>query len=61
MATETSPSVFYEKEENLQKLCDFLRTREGPPCREALLMEKRVLYLKGKVIEKVTSRDCDKT
>jgi hypothetical protein len=41
-----SPS-FYENEENLLKLCDFLRTREGPPVREALLMEKRVLYLKG--------------
>lgn len=49
----TSPSVFYEKEENLKKLCDFLRTREGPPCREALLMERRVLYLKGSIEETV--------
>ena len=46
-ATERSPS-FYENEENLKKLCDFLRSREGPPVREGLLMEKRVLYLKGK-------------
>ena len=38
---------FYEKEENLMKLCDFLRSRDGPPVREALLMEKRVHYLKG--------------
>ena len=46
-AGEKSPS-FYEDEENLKKLCNFLRSREGPPVREALLMEKRVLYLKGR-------------
>ncbi len=40
--------AFYEEEENLQKLCNFLRSREGPPIREALLMDKRVHYLKGK-------------
>jgi hypothetical protein len=38
---------FYEDEDHLKKLCDFLRSREGPPVREALLMEKRVHYLKG--------------
>mgnify|MGYP005843938965 CR=1 FL=1 len=38
---------FYEDEENLKKLCDFLRSKEGPGIREALLMEKRVHYLKG--------------
>ena len=43
-----SPTVFYEKHpEQLKKLCDFLRSRNGPPVREALLMEKRVHYLKG--------------
>jgi hypothetical protein len=39
---------FYEDEENLKVLCDFLRSSEGPAVREALLMEKRVHYLKGK-------------
>ena len=43
---EEEPS-FYEDVENLKKLCDFLRSREGPAVREALLMEKRVHYLKG--------------
>jgi hypothetical protein len=42
--------TFYEDLENLKKLCNFLRTREGPPVREALLMEKRVHYLKGKIL-----------
>ena len=53
MATDTKkeeeqPS-FYEDEENLKKLCDFLRSSDGPAVREALLMEKRVYYLKGKL------------
>lgn len=39
---------FYDEEDNLKKLCDFLRSREGCSVREALLMEKRVHYLKGK-------------
>lgn len=38
---------FYEDVEHLKKLCDFLRGRQGPAVREALLMEKRVQYLKG--------------
>lgn len=40
-------SGFYEDIENLKRLCDFLRSNQGPPVREALLMDKRVLYLKG--------------
>mmetsp|Transcript_17673 Transcript_17673/g.40759 ORF Transcript_17673/g.40759 Transcript_17673/m.40759 type:complete len:326 (-) Transcript_17673:1925-2902(-) len=47
MATETDAPSFYEDVENLKKLCNFLLTGEGPRVREALLMEKRVLYLKG--------------
>jgi hypothetical protein len=50
MATseDTTTPSFYEDEDNLRKLCDFLRSGEGPPVREALLMEKRVYYLKGR-------------
>jgi translocation protein SEC62 len=44
---ETKPIVFYQEEENLQKLCNFLRSKEGPPVREAIEMDKRVHYLKG--------------
>lgn len=43
----THKNIYYEDAENLKKLCDFLRSRQGPPVREALLMEKRVHYLKG--------------
>ncbi len=43
-----SPTIFYEKNpEQLKVFCDFLRSRNGPAVREALLMEKRVHYLKG--------------
>ena len=45
---ETTTPSFYEEEDNLRKLCDFLRSGDGPPVREALLMEKRVYYLKGR-------------
>eukprot|EP00543_Licmophora_paradoxa_P014634 CAMPEP_0202458314 /NCGR_PEP_ID=MMETSP1360-20130828/24459_1 /ASSEMBLY_ACC=CAM_ASM_000848 /TAXON_ID=515479 /ORGANISM="Licmophora paradoxa, Strain CCMP2313" /LENGTH=325 /DNA_ID=CAMNT_0049078809 /DNA_START=12 /DNA_END=989 /DNA_ORIENTATION=- len=45
--TKEEPTSFYDDEENLKKLCDFLRSKEGPPVREAVLMEKRVHYLKG--------------
>lgn len=38
---------FYEIEANLAKLCDFLRTGQGPSVREAMQMDKRVHYLKG--------------
>ena len=47
---ESGGDSFYEDEENVKKLCNFLRSSEGPPVREALLMEKRVHYLKGKGI-----------
>jgi translocation protein SEC62 len=40
---------FYEEEDHLTKLCNFLRSNEGPPVREAVEMDKRVYYLKGKV------------
>jgi hypothetical protein len=49
--TENASPSFYEEEENLQKLCNFLRSNEGPPIREALLMDKRVHYLKGKRLQ----------
>eukprot|EP00550_Attheya_septentrionalis_P009811 CAMPEP_0198283682 /NCGR_PEP_ID=MMETSP1449-20131203/3253_1 /TAXON_ID=420275 /ORGANISM="Attheya septentrionalis, Strain CCMP2084" /LENGTH=328 /DNA_ID=CAMNT_0043980407 /DNA_START=23 /DNA_END=1009 /DNA_ORIENTATION=+ len=47
--TEDSDEVpsFYEEEENLKILCNFLRTNDGPAVREAIEMEKRVQYLKG--------------
>ncbi len=47
MATKTDAPSFYADVENLKLLCNFLLTGEGPRVREALLMEKRVLYLKG--------------
>ena len=39
---------FYEDEKNLRKLCNYLRSSEGPSVREAIEMDKRVYYLKGK-------------
>lgn len=47
---------FYEEEEHLTKLCNFLRSNEGPPVREAVEMDKRVYYLKGK--KSLTRRHC---
>lgn len=41
---------FYEDEKHLMKLCDFLRSSEGPPVREAVEMDKRVYYIKGAII-----------
>jgi translocation protein SEC62 len=38
---------FYSDENNLKKLCNFLRSSEGPAVREAIEMDKRVYYLKG--------------
>ena len=40
---------YWEKDENLNKLCDFLRSNEGPAVREAVeeRIEKRVHYIKG--------------
>jgi hypothetical protein len=41
---------FYEDEANLKKLCNFLRSNEGPPVREAVQMDQRVYYLKGALL-----------
>lgn len=43
---------FYEDQKNLMKLCDFLRSSEGPPVREAIEMDKRVYYIKGECTKK---------
>ena len=51
MSSKADASTFYSDVENLKKLCNFLLTGEGPRVREALLMEKRVLYLKGGSIQ----------
>ena len=48
---EDKASSFYDDIENQKKLCDFLRSKQGPPVREALLMEKRVHYMKGALME----------
>lgn len=40
-------SAFYDDIANLKKLCNFLRGPDGPKVREAVEMDKRVLYLKG--------------
>jgi hypothetical protein len=50
---EVKPIEFYEDEDHLQKLCDFLRSKEGPPVREAVEMEKRVYYLKGEFLYQI--------
>lgn len=47
MAPAADAVSFYEDEKNLKKLCDFLRSSEGAPVREAIEMDKRVYYLKG--------------
>lgn len=47
MSDATDGVAFYEDEKNLKILCDFLRSSEGPPVREAVEMDKRVYYLKG--------------
>lgn len=39
--------AFYQEPGNLKKLCDFLRSRQGPALREAVLMDQRVYYIKG--------------
>jgi hypothetical protein len=46
-ATEAASATFYEDIENLKKLCNFLRSKEGPAVREAIELDKRVYYLKG--------------
>jgi hypothetical protein len=47
----SSDIEYYESHENLKKLCNFLRSRQGPPVREALLMDRRVHYIKGTIGE----------
>jgi translocation protein SEC62 len=49
MSDATDGVAFYEDEKNLKILCDFLRSSEGPPVREAVEMDKRVYYLKGEL------------
>jgi translocation protein SEC62 len=44
---EAEKTGFYDQVENLKKLCNFLRSTEGPKVREAVEMDKRVYYLKG--------------
>ena len=39
--------TYYDDEANLKKLCDFLRSKNGVPVREAVQMDQRVYYLKG--------------
>eukprot|EP00519_Triparma_laevis_P009031 CAMPEP_0182506078 /NCGR_PEP_ID=MMETSP1321-20130603/20536_1 /TAXON_ID=91990 /ORGANISM="Bolidomonas sp., Strain RCC1657" /LENGTH=281 /DNA_ID=CAMNT_0024711747 /DNA_START=22 /DNA_END=864 /DNA_ORIENTATION=- len=38
---------FYTESSNLLLLCSHLRSSSGPPSRESVLLNKRVLYLKG--------------
>ena len=45
--TMSDAATFYSDEKNLKKLCDFLRSSDGPAVREAIEMDKRVYYLKG--------------
>jgi len=47
MAPNGSAASFYEDDKNLMKLCDFLRSSDGPAVREAIEMDKRVYYIKG--------------
>ena len=57
----TAETEFYDDVENIKKLCDFLRSPDGPAVREAVEMDKRVYYLKGKLrlnIEKSYSGYC---
>ncbi len=46
-AKDSEQTSFYDEVDNLKKLCNFLRSTEGPPVREAIEMDKRVYYLKG--------------
>lgn len=45
----TEEVAYWENEENLKKLCDFLRSQDGAAVREAVeeRIEKRVHYIKG--------------
>ena len=48
-----SGSSYWDDIENINKLCDFLRSQDGPAVREAVeeRIEKRVLYIKGTVYD----------
>jgi len=46
-AAEAETANFYDDIENLKKLCNFLRSKEGPAVREAVQTDKRVYYFKG--------------
>jgi len=50
---------FYDDDKNLMKLCDFLRSTEGPPVREAVEMDKRVYYIKGACLNTARQRAGD--
>ena len=54
-ADADKPASFYDNEDNIRKLCNFLRSRGGVAVREALLMEKRVHYLKGMLLSRSSS------
>ena len=54
-AAEADEGGFYDDIENLKKLCDFLRSKEGPAVREAVEMDKRVYYLKGELFKEFFS------
>lgn len=55
--TAATAKDFYEPDENLRKLCDFLRGSEGPAVREAIEMDKRVTYIKGALSTPFTNLD----
>lgn len=46
-STGISAKEYYDDDKHLMKLCDFLRSSEGPPVREAIQEDKRVYYIKG--------------
>mmetsp|Transcript_546 Transcript_546/g.728 ORF Transcript_546/g.728 Transcript_546/m.728 type:complete len:333 (+) Transcript_546:276-1274(+) len=47
MSTETKPTEFYQDVQALRKLCDFLRSRQGPKTREGVCRGQRIHYIKG--------------
>lgn len=53
-SNDKSEVSFYEDVENLKQLCNFLRSKHGPPVREATLMDKRVHYVKGTLFRRCT-------
>jgi hypothetical protein len=45
-----SVEAFYKEDKNLKVLCNFLRSEDGPVVRDAIMMDKRVHYFKGKFL-----------